>query len=142
MAAAETISEARVKKEATAGFLLALIGGFLILVDGAVIAGLGAKIIKLSFITFPSGYVGISVGNFWTPNLLIAFGAVGLALGMLVIFGSVLIRQGYLTEGGVVVIIFSTFSIFTGGGFIVGFILGVIGGILGIKAPKVFIIHH
>jgi D-serine dehydratase len=35
---------------------------------------------------------------------------------------------------------FSTFSIFTGGGFIVGFILGVIGVMLGIKVPKVFII--
>jgi hypothetical protein len=44
--------------------------------------------------------------------------------------GAYFLYKGDKVLGGLLVIVFSTFSLVIGGGFIVGFILGVIGGAL------------
>jgi hypothetical protein len=51
MAGIETVSEARVKKRSHSWFSTSPYWGLPILADGAIIAGLGAKIINLAFIT-------------------------------------------------------------------------------------------
>jgi hypothetical protein len=53
-------------------------------------------------------------------------------LGLLVMTGATLIRMGHMMEGGLVAIILSTFGLFLGGGFLVGTVFGIIGGILAI----------
>jgi hypothetical protein len=70
-------------------------------------------------------------------GLLGAMGAfyavIGAVFGIIVIVGAILIyKPGREVFGGVLVLIFSLLSILAGGGFTIGLILGIIGGILGI----------
>jgi len=46
--------------------------------------------------------------------------------------GAVLMYKGSATAGGVLVLIFGILSIVIGGGFILGFILAIVGGALGL----------
>jgi hypothetical protein len=59
----------------------------------------------------------------------------GLSLGCLVLIGSTMLR--YNPENrkiwGVMITVFSIPSVLTGGGFVIGFILGVIGGVKAFK---------
>lgn len=65
-------------------------------------------------------------------------GSIGLVFGLLVLAGAILMgRTGKTVIGSVVVIIFSVLNIFfSGGGFIIGFILGVLGGGFGYVSTK------
>jgi len=100
----------------TAAFVLSLIAAIFILLNGALIAALGA----ILFAFFP-GF-----------GILIA--ALGLVFGIVVLVGAILLwsKPGMHVGAGVLVLLFSIFSLIIGGGFIIGFILGLIGGILGI----------
>jgi hypothetical protein len=63
-------------------------------------------------------------------------------LGIIIFIGGYLILKGWEREGAITVVAFSVLSIFTGGGYFVGLILGVIGGAIvlsklyPLKAPK------
>ncbi len=58
-------------------------------------------------------------------------GIVTIILGIVVLLGAYLLRKpGRERQGGITVIAFSVLSIFTGGGYLVGVLLGVIGGAL------------
>jgi hypothetical protein len=57
--------------------------------------------------------------------------AIGLILGIVVCIGSILMVLGYGTIGAVVVFPAAVISLILGGGFVAGFILGIVGGILG-----------
>ncbi len=58
-------------------------------------------------------------------------GVIAIIFGVLILIGAVLIYSpGKETVGGVVVLIFAILSILTGGGFLVGFVLGIVGGVL------------
>ena len=61
--------------------------------------------------------------NLWLPVL-------GLVCGALVLFGAIMLRikPENKKAWGILVIVFSIPSVVTGGGFIIGFILGIIGG--------------
>ena len=63
----------------------------------------------------------------YTGNLTFVIGAV---IGLIIIVGSIMMILGYGTIGSVVVFPLAVFSLIIGGGFIAGFILGIIGGIL------------
>ena len=54
-------------------------------------------------------------------------------LGIIVLFGALLMRNGRTIDGGTIVIAFSALSIMSGGGYLAGLILGVIGGALAIR---------
>jgi hypothetical protein len=49
---------------------------------------------------------------------------------VIIIIGAYMIYNGVEMAGGITVLIFSTLSIFAGGGWLIGLILGVIGGVL------------
>lgn len=104
----------------TAAFVLSIISGILILINGAIVivaGGLAEEILP-----------GMGA-------IISAVGFVGLIFGILVLIGAVLmysIDPGKVKIGAILVLIFSILSIFTGGGFFIGFILGLIGGILGL----------
>ena len=107
---------------ATAGFIVSLIAGFLMLI-GAVLFVFLAGFIELLGGVLPS----------FITDLFTGLAAIGVIFAILVIIGAILIYiPGYVTIGSILVIIFSILSIITGGGFFIGLILGIIGGILGL----------
>jgi Family of unknown function (DUF6114)/zinc-ribbon domain len=101
----------------TAAFVLSLLGGIFILLGGAVIAAIGASM----FVVLPA--IGLVIG------------VIGLAFGVLVLVGAIMlyVHPEQHVTWGVIILVFSILSVFTSlGGFLVGLILGIIGGALGI----------
>src|SRR2546430_2749037 len=76
--------------------------------------------------------IGVGVGA--AASILIIYGAVGLIFAILVMVGAVMLwmKPHSHVAAGVIILLFSLFSIISGGGFIIGLILGIVGGILGI----------
>lgn len=113
------MTEVREVKKATAGFIVSLIAGILILINALVFIGLASLFEELG--------LGFATG------IIAGFAAVGLIFAVLVIVGAVLIYMpGKEIIGGILVLIFSILSLFIGGGFLIGLILGIIGGALGL----------
>src|SRR5437667_11328226 len=109
----------------TAAFVLSLIGWIFILLGGAAIAALGSIL---------SGMVG-SFGAAGGADIVTLYGIIGVINGLLVIiFGVLLYMQPQRhVAWGVLVLVLSIASwLTTIGGFFIGFILALIGGILGI----------
>lgn len=59
-------------------------------------------------------------------------GGVAIIFAILIIVVAYLLYAGMATAGGIMVIVFSALSIFVGSGWLIGLILGLIGGILGL----------
>lgn len=99
----------------TAAFILSLIGGIFILLWGLLITA-----------------IGVSFGPF--GGSLAALGGVEAILGLLIIIFGVLlfVMPQHHVVFGILVLLFSIFSLIGLGGLIIGFILGLIGGALGI----------
>src|SRR2546427_5384112 len=108
----------------TSAFVLSLIGGIFILLGAIVVMALASVIGSLML---------IGGGD---PNLAYLYGAVGLIFAILVLVGAVMLwmKPQQHVMWGVVVLLFSLFSIITTGGFFIGLILGLIGGILGLAS--------
>ncbi|MBS7621927.1 hypothetical protein KEJ32_07445 [Candidatus Bathyarchaeota archaeon] len=110
----------------TAAFVLSLIGGILILLGGiasAILAGMLSGAIML--VPFLGGL----------GALVIIIGILGLIFGIIILIGAVMINSGEPSKvrtGSIIVLIFSILSLFIGGGFIIGFILALVGSILGL----------
>src|SRR5207245_3524793 len=106
----------------TAAFVLSLIGGIFILLGAIVIMALASLI---------GSFMIIGGGD---PALAYIYGAVGLIFAILVLVGAVMLwmKPQQHVVWGVVVLLFSLFSIITTGGFFIGLIFGLIGGLLGI----------
>ena len=106
----------------TAAFALSLIGGIFILLGGLVYVALGSAVGSLGF-----GFGG---------SVIAGLGAFGLICGILIILGAVWINSGEkdkVRNGAILVLIFSILSWLGGaGGFFIGFLLGLIGAILGL----------
>jgi hypothetical protein len=112
----------------TKAFTLSLIAGILI-VCNAVTVGIAATWFPWIFPTLPG-----SDNNATVPFANIT--AIGLICGALVIFGAIMlhIKPGNKKAWGIMIIVFSIPSVITAGGFIVGFILGIIGGAKALSA--------
>jgi len=101
-------------------FALTLMAGVLVLLEGI-------------FLTALSSVIG-SAGQYAAGAILGDAGAVGLIIGFILILLAVALFV-YLDSHvgiGVLILIFSFLSIFGGGGFYLGLILGIIGGIAAI----------
>lgn len=103
------------------GALIAsLIGAILILVDAAALGAAGSAASQL-------GYAAVG-------GILGALAALGVILGLAILILAILVylnpeaHVGY----GIAILVLSLFSLITGGGFFIGLIAGVIGGILAI----------
>ncbi len=118
-------------KKATAGFAISLIGGIIILINGLLI--LAAASLLSSFMgLIPTGIPGTDLTGA-AVTFVQMLGAAGTIFAIIVIIGAILIYMpGKEIIGGILVIIFSLLSIVVGGGFILGLILGIIGGALGL----------
>jgi hypothetical protein len=108
--------------KATLGIAFSIVGATLILLRGLVRITVG------DFITF----VGSDEvrHRFLAGIALNIIGGIAVVFAVLIIVGVYLIYSGIEMSGGVIVLIFSVLSIFVGSGWLIGLILGVIGGIL------------
>ena len=105
------------------GFILSMIAGILVILNAA-------ALLSNSFYTLWTGVF------FWIPvidtspshGLIFAIGAI---IGLILVIGSILMLLGYGTIGSIVVFPLAVLSLIIGGGFVAGFVLGVLGGILG-----------
>ena len=111
-------------ERATAGFAFSLAGAMLILAQGIVrivrgeVAFLGADVLRRRILA------GLGLST---------VGVIAMIFAVLIIIGAYLIyNPGTETVGGVMVIILSALSIIAGGGWLIGLVLGLVGGILGL----------
>lgn len=123
------------KETPNVAFILSVIGGILVFIGGLVEIALGAFLSSL----FSNLNVRPIVLLFQIWKIL---GFVGMVWGALIMVGAVmlLIKPDQHTIWGVFVVVFSILSWFGGfAGFIIGFILALVGGILGITwKPSTF----
>jgi len=106
------------EEKPTTAFVLSLIGAIFILIGAAIVAAVGA-IVAVLF-----------------PALGLVLGGAAIICGLLTLIGAIMIyvNPNQRQLWGVIVIIFSIISLFFClGGFIVGMILGIIGGALAIS---------
>ena len=99
-----------------------MIAGILI-VSNAVLLGVVARWFIGIMPTLPG-----SSGN--DPTFLIELAVLGLILGVLVLLGAIMLSIKPVNKNlwGVMIIVFSIPTVVMGGGFIIGFILGILGG--------------
>jgi hypothetical protein len=105
------------------GFIMAMLAGILIILNAA-------ALLSTSFYNL---WIGVF---FWIPvidpspthSLIFIIGAI---IGLILVIGSILMLLGYGTIGSVVVFPLAVLSLIIGGGFVAGFVLGVLGGIFG-----------
>jgi hypothetical protein len=107
-------------------FTLSLIAGLLI-VCNAVAVGVAGAYFPWIFPTLPG-----SDNNAAVPFTTISI--IALICGALVLFAAIMLRikPENKKAWGILIIVFSVPSVITGGGFIIGFILGIIGGALSV----------
>ena len=117
----QTVSQTN---RAMLGLVFSILGGVLILTRGVI------RIVAGDVITF----VGSDEirHRFLAGLALNIIGGVAVLFGILIIVGAYLIYNRMEVAGGIIVIIFSLLSIFVGSGWLIGLILGLIGGILGL----------
>ena len=123
----------------TAPFVLSLIAGVLILLNSIVaiaMAALGSAAISAGVAAAgssaaASALAGAMAGSVFT--IIMANGIVGIIFGLVVLLGAVWMKKPEKAKkGSIIVLVLSIISIFTGGGFILGLILGIIGGAIGL----------
>jgi hypothetical protein len=103
------------------GFILSIVAGILVIINAAALTSAWLYLMLASI--FP--WIG-TIAPF-PPWMLIGIGVI---LGIIMIIGSLLMIMGYGTIGSIVVFVPAIISLIMGGGFVAGFILGVIGGIM------------
>ncbi|MGB6501171.1 MAG: zinc-ribbon domain-containing protein [Thermoplasmata archaeon] len=115
-----------------AAFILTLIGGIFVILAGLVYAAIAW------FLASISSSVGFGIGGYGA-GIAIAFALVALIIGFLLIYGAIQLRnhpEGAKTWG-IIIIVLALVSWVGGGGFYIGLILALIGGILALvwRAP-------
>lgn len=106
---------------------LSLIAGILILINSSAV-GVASVWFPWIFPTLPG-----SDNNSNVPFATITI--IGLVSGVLLLIGALMLYGKLMSSKaiGIVIIVFSIISMLTGGGFVVGFILGIIGGVKALK---------
>ncbi len=134
----------------TIAFALSLVAGILILVSGIAILVLGSAFMGGMMGGYSPGTTGEyhedMMGEYedpmdgyhyqpgYFPLVAAGIGIWGIVCGVIILVGSYMLysRPASHAAWGVIILVFSLLSIFEGGGFVIGMILGAIGGILAI----------
>lgn len=119
----------------TAAFVLTLIGGVLVLIGGLALITIGALFGAAGSMAGSAGFgvPGAIIGG--TGYLAAGFGVLGLALGVLLIIASTKINStnpSKIKTWSILALVFSLVSLIAGSGFFIGFILALVGSILGL----------
>ncbi|MEM0105857.1 MAG: hypothetical protein QXS42_00690 [Zestosphaera sp.] len=113
----------------TVAFVLSLIAAVLVIGTSLMITVFGGIVTSVIAETH-----GMMLGRRITL-IVMALGIAGLVLGALMLVGAFMINSNSLNRvrtGSVMVIVCSILSLFAGGGLLIGFVLGLVGGILGL----------
>jgi hypothetical protein len=122
-------------------FILSLIGGILIFLGGGVssmwfmFGGFGIGGMMGGFSGMMGGFQGM-MGSLGIPfGFISGLFLIGLVSGVLVMIGALMLntRPTEHTAWGIIILVFSAISILGMGGFLVGAILGIVGGALAIS---------
>lgn len=116
----------------TAGMVLSVIGGLFILLVGALILWVASILESLIEGLLPLSGATLNMDPLLWVRIL--GGVFGVAFGLIIILGGAMmaIRPQSSTIWGVIILILSILSVLSTGGFFLGMILGIVGGILGI----------
>jgi hypothetical protein len=117
--------------------ILALAGGMIIVLGGAIFIGVASFIIphmNLSNLTVPKGMDRASLPGL-ISGILSVMGGFGLVCGAIVLVSATMLlaRVGTRRTWGILILVFSVLSFVGLGGFIVGAILGILGGVLTLR---------
>jgi hypothetical protein len=104
------------------GFAFSIIGAILILARGIVRMAFG------DIVAFDEEIRR----RFLAAIALNILGGIAVAFAIIIMVGAYLMYKGMTIVGGAIVIVFSLLSIFAGSGWLLGLVLGLIGGILGL----------
>jgi hypothetical protein len=113
-----------VEERPYAAFVLSLVGGVLILVGG---------LLGLTWLGWPMwGWWGMGMMWGWMPGFLLAFSAVGLVSGAAIVTAAYMLynKPSQAQTWGTIVLVFAAVSLLSAGGFIIGALLGIVGGLL------------
>jgi len=121
--------------------VLAIVAGSLMIAAAIIILIVGTFVIPhLSEATFPTTVPSSDRAGF-VGGILQGVGLFGLVSGAIVLVSGAMLRSnpGQRSLCGVLILVFSVLSFFWTGGFVIGAILGIVGGILALswKAPRV-----
>ena len=133
------------KSESPLAFVLVVMGAILILVNGVMIAANGAPIVISSYPAYSTNQLYANGSSFWGRvslgipgfadtgwlSIFLFVGIVQLLIGLLL-----LIQPKGHTNLSLITIICSLLSIPIGGGFIIGALLGLIGGLASMEWPR------
>jgi len=121
-----------------AAFLLSFAGGTLVLANGLVFILASRGISGALDYMINTGGLPLAAA-LAIQHILFSLSSVGLILGALMIFASLMLyyKPSSCCGWGAAILVLSILSIFAGGGFLLGLILGVIGGSLAVAwRPK------
>ncbi|MEM3737570.1 MAG: DUF6114 domain-containing protein [Candidatus Bathyarchaeia archaeon] len=131
----------------TAAFVLSFIAGLFILIDGVALWIIGSFLARLNMAELMFQYMPRytvefppTTGLTAASTVLYVLGATGIIFGAIILIGAAILYRNpsHRTAWGVIILVLSVISIATGGGFLVGAILGIVGGILALVwKPKV-----
>jgi len=118
------LGRVELSEKPTAAFVVSLIAGIFILLGAIVMMALSSML----------GGLALGVGAGAAAGIVLIYGAVGLVFAILVLVGAVMLwmKPKSHVAAGVIILLFSLFSIISTGGFFIGLILGIVGGILAI----------
>ena len=111
--------------------VLIFIGGIVWIVDRGIYDSLGLGGLGDN----PFGFFGVFGTGYPFSTIL---GSIGVIIGVLVLMGAcyIYLPSGYKMVGGITVLIFSLVSLIAAGGFFIGALLGIIGGILAMAGTR------
>ncbi len=123
-------------RKPSVAFALSLIAGAMIFVSSAI------SVLWFTIGSAPFGSYGGMMGNYhqmlgnfgFYGDYLLGFSILGLICGVIVIVASFILnlRQMEHTTWGIVILIFSALSFVSMGGWIIGAVLGIAGGVIGV----------
>jgi len=117
--------------------ILALAGGIIIVLGGAIFIGVSAFVIphlNLSNVTVPQGMDRASLPSL-ISGVLAVMGGFGLVCGAVVLVSATMLlaKVGARRTWGILILVFSVLSFVGLGGFVLGAILGITGGVLALR---------
>jgi len=119
------------------GSILALVGGILIMLTGSLLVLVSTFILphlNFSNLTVPQGLTSASMPAL-ISGVVGVMGTFGLVSGIIVLVSAVLLlaNVGPRNTWGILILVFSVLSFLGLGGFVIGAILGIVGGILTLR---------
>ena len=117
--------------------ILGLAGGMIMVLGGAILLGVATYVIphlNLNNVSIPQGMDRASLQGL-ISGVLSVMGGFGLVCGAIVLMSAtkLLARVGQRRTGGVLILVFSVLSFIGLGGFDVGAVQGIVGGVMALR---------